>query len=371
MTFKTKDENIAAVLYGAHDLRVEKRPIPQPQAGEVLLRIKATGICGSDLHYYLDGGLGPRRIDSSKPMILGHESAGIVVSIGDDTTKLKVGDRVVIEPGRSCGVCSYCCQGRYNLCPKMKFSSSLLQGPNDGSLCRYACFPENLCHRLPDNMSFDDGALIEPLAVALHSVERTPIKVGSTVHVFGAGPVGLLTAAVAFVKGAVNCTIFDINQDRLDFAKKYLPNGVRVVLLPKIKFQNAEDTITWAQDNAIHFLRDLSNDDSDNFADVVFECTGVAECIMLSMYVVQRGGTVMLIGLGRDKTLMPTDIITTREVDIRGNFRYANVHKKAITLVEQGRINLSSLVSHRFKLENSNILACLPLPLSNADFLAV
>lgn len=201
-------------------------------------------------------------------------------------------------------------------------------------------------------MSFDEGALIEPLSVAVHAVERTPLKAGSKVNVFGAGPVGLLTAAVALDKGAVSCVIFDIDQTRLDFAKTYLKGKVEVVLLPKKKFQDSGEMIKWVQMESIELGYDPDTN-CDAFADVVFECTGSAECIMLSVYVAQRGGTVMLIGLGQDKVLLPTDIITTKEVDLRGNFRYANVHKLAIALAEQGRVNLSPLISHRFRLEDA------------------
>ncbi|ORZ26151.1 sorbitol dehydrogenase-like protein [Absidia repens] len=352
MTLAKIQDNIAAVLYGSHDLRMERRPINLPQPGEVQVHIKATGICGSDLHYYKNGSMGPRRLDESKSMVLGHESAGIITLLGENVTSFKVGDHVVIEPGRACSMCPSCRQGRYNLCPKMKFSSSLMQGPNDGTLCRYACFPENLCHLMPEQMSFDDGALIEPLSVAVHAVERTPLKVGSSVNVFGAGPVGLLTAAVALAKGAVSCVIFDIDQTRLDFAKNYLKGNVKIVLLPKKKFRDADEMIEWVQKKSIELGYDPDTD-CDTFADVVFECTGSAECIMFSVYVAQRGGTVMLIGLGQDKVLLPTDIITTKEVDLRGNFRYANVHKMAIALAAQGLVNLSPLISHRFRLEEA------------------
>ncbi|KAI8329630.1 putative sorbitol dehydrogenase, partial [Chlamydoabsidia padenii] len=349
-------KNIAAVLYGPRDLRMEERQVSLPQPHEVQVHVQATGICGSDLHYYTQGRLGPRVLDGENPMILGHESAGLITKVGKNVTKLKVGDRVVIEPGRACGECTQCRhQNRYNLCPKMKFSSSLLQGPNDGTLCRYICFPETLCHLVPNNMSLDEGALIEPLAVAVHAVGRTPIKDGSNVIVFGAGPVGLLTAAVALTRGGdVSCTIFDINQTRLDFAKNYLGSSkVNVTLLPKMKFQNAYETIEWVQEKATELGFHQSNTGNPPFADVVYECTGSAECIMFSMYMSQRGGTVMLIGLGQDKVLMPTDIITTKEVDVKGNFRYANVHEEALNLVQKGLIHLSPLVSHRFKLEEA------------------
>ncbi|KAF7732738.1 hypothetical protein EC973_000009 [Apophysomyces ossiformis] len=278
-------------------------------------------------------------------MVLGHESAGVVTKVGEGVTSLKVGDRVAIEPGRACQACDRCFEGRYNLCPEMKFSASLLQGPNDGSLRRYVCFPHYLCHRIPDSMSFEEGALMEPLSVAVHSVDRTPVREGSRVLVLGSGPIGLLVAATAFAKGAKECFLLDINPSRLTFAKTYLPQ-VQTIQLP-IAEEVQDDMLDWAQLQVTQLKLDLA------MIDVAFECTGVNACIALAMYAVRRGGVVMLIGLGKGRTVMPTDLITTREIDVRGNFRYANAYKKSIELVHQKKISLQGLVSHRFRLEDA------------------
>ncbi|KAI9318709.1 sorbitol dehydrogenase [Dichotomocladium elegans] len=341
-------DNLAAVLHGPHDLRMEIVPIETAQAGaetEVQVNIRATGICGSDLHYYHEGGVGSLRMTQGKPMILGHESAGVVTEVGEGVQGLQVGDRVAIEPGKECKSCVYCKAGRYNLCKNMKFCGSLRQGPNHGTLRRYACFPARLCHKIPDNIGYEDGALIEPLAVAVHAVSiRCRPPAGATVAVLGAGPVGLLTAATAFAEGAEDCVMMDINPSRLAFAQQYLPKlkTIQLPLKPK-----EEDLFMWSEKLA----HDLAL--GEDAIAVVYECTGVESCMNLAVFLARKGGRVMLIGMGNGRTLMPTDVITTREVDILGNFRYANSYPRAIALVEQGRVRLDGLVTHKFSLEDT------------------
>lgn len=203
-------------------------------------------------------------------------------------------------------------------------------------------------------MSYQDGALIEPLAVAVHAVSiRTQVRPGSTVAVIGAGPVGLLTAATAYATGAGSCIIMDIDASRLSFASKYLP-GIETLQLP-IKPRD-EDLLDWsmAQASSIIQSTSLANKKEEDQVDIVYECTGVESCISLSVFLARRGGKVMLIGMGnKGCTLMPTDILTTREVDIFGNFRYANSYPKAIELVEKKKIKLDGLVTHQFPLENA------------------
>lgn len=203
-------------------------------------------------------------------------------------------------------------------------------------------------------MSYQDGALIEPLAVAVHAVSiRTQVRPGSTVAVIGAGPVGLLTAATAYATGAGSCIIMDIDASRLSFASKYLP-GIETLQLP-IK-PREEDLLDWsmAQASSIIQSTSLTNKKEEDQVDIVYECTGVESCISLSVFLARRGGKVMLIGMGnKGCTLMPTDILTTREVDIFGNFRYANSYPKAIELVEKKKIKLDGLVTHQFPLENA------------------
>ncbi|CAO0802117.1 unnamed protein product [Mucor circinelloides] len=330
MTLDTSNDNLSAVLYGAQDLRLEHRPIEDPEPGEVQIKVKVTGICGSDIHYYHKGRLGPRVLE--RPMILGHESCGIITRVGTDVTDFQVGDRVVIEPGRACSQCQLCLQGRYNLCSKMKFASSLMNGVNHGTL-----------REMPDSMTYEQGALIEPLAVAVHAVKRTSIESGSSIIIIGAGPIGLLVAAVAYARGASSCLVMDMDQTRLDFAQQYLPR-IKTELLPT---SPTSDALAWAEQQAV--LLQLSADTID----VVFECTGAESSVCLAMHTVRRGGVVMLIGLGTVQCVMPIDLISTREIDIRGNFRYAQAHQEAIALLASGHVSTEGLVTHRFPLEQA------------------
>lgn len=197
-------------------------------------------------------------------------------------------------------------------------------------------------------MSYEQGALIEPLAVAVHAVGRTStVKAGSCVAVIGAGPIGLLVAAAAYAQGATKCMLFDINSSRLNFAKTYLP-GIETIELPlKAK---AEESLAWAQQyvekNLARFAETI---------DAVFECTGIESSVGLSMYLVRRGGVVMLIGMGTSQCMMPIDLISTREIDVLGNFRYSHVHPKAIEMISQGKIPTDGLVSHKFSLKDTLI----------------
>lgn len=206
----------------------------------------------------------------------------------------------------------------------------------------------NMYGRMPDSMTYEQGALIEPLAVAVHAVKRTPVvepgSSSSSIIVIGAGPIGLLVAAVACAQGASNCLVMDIDQTRLDFAKQYLPS-IETELLPTPS--TADDALAWAEQQAV--LLQLSADTID----VVFECTGAETSICLAMHTVRRGGVVMLIGMGTVQCVMPIDLISTREIDVRGNFRYAQAHQEAIALVANGRVSTEGLVTHRFPLDQA------------------
>ncbi|KAG2229597.1 hypothetical protein INT48_007021 [Thamnidium elegans] len=347
MTIDTPS-NLSAVLYGPGILCMEQTPIDEPKENEVQINVRATGICGSDLHYYHQGRIGTHVLDSAKPMILGHESAGIITKVGSNVDTLAIGDRVVIEPGKACLNCNRCNEGRYNLCLTMEFSSSLLRGPNQGLLREFVCFPAYLCHRMPDSMTYEQGALVEPLAVAVHSVGRTrTVKKGSCVAIIGAGPIGLLVAATVYAQGASKCILFDINESRLDFSKTYLPR-IETVMLPKKSCESS--ILEWAQD---HVQNTLIGCIEPETIDAVFECTGVETSVGLSMYLVRRGGVVMLIGLGSSQCLMPIDLISTREIDVLGNFRYSNVHRQAITMISENKIPTDGLVSHKFSLDQT------------------
>ncbi|GAB5591177.1 hypothetical protein Unana1_06077 [Umbelopsis nana] len=202
---------------------------------------------------------------------------------------------------------------------------------------------------MPETMSYQDGALIEPLAVAVHSVNRTPIEQGSHALVFGAGPIGLLVAATVYAKGAKQVTIFDINEHRLEFAKEYLPQ-IKTVQLP-LPSKDTPDLLNWSQELIENLVQDQTID--RELIDVCFECTGQESCIQMSMFSARRGGVVMLIGLGKGRAVLPTEVMSVREVDVRGNFRYAHAYPEAIELVSQDKVPIKGLVTHQFKLEDT------------------
>ncbi|MDP2952871.1 MAG: NAD(P)-dependent alcohol dehydrogenase, partial [Chloroflexota bacterium] len=208
-----RGEMLAAVLHGKLDLRLEHRPIPLPGPGQVLVRIVAVGICGSDVHFWKDGRIGTRVVE--RPMILGHECAGEVVALGEGVAAFQVGDRVALEPGIPCGFCPWCRTGRYNLCPQVRF---LAAPPTDGALAEYVAHPAALTYKLPAHLSYEEGALLEPLSVGLHAVERAGVRVGDRVLIAGAGPIGLVNLFAAKAHGASQVYLTDIRPHRLELA---------------------------------------------------------------------------------------------------------------------------------------------------------
>ncbi|CAI8049829.1 Sorbitol dehydrogenase, partial [Geodia barretti] len=210
-----EDGNLSLVLRGPGDLQLEQRPVPKPARGEVLLGMRSVGICGSDVHYWTHGRIGDFVLTS--PMVMGHEASGKVVAVGDGVKDLKPGDRVAIEPGVPCRTCPHCKDGRYNLCPDMRFCAT---PPVDGSLAQFYCHPADFCYKLPENVSYDEGALLEPLSVGVHACRRAGVALGSHVLVCGAGPIGLVCLLTAKACGATSVIITDLDAGRLEVAKK-------------------------------------------------------------------------------------------------------------------------------------------------------
>jgi len=208
-------ENVAAVLKELRNFEFEKRPIPKPGPRNVVLRIHTVGICGSDVHYWAHGKCGPFELKG--PIVLGHESSGIVHSVGENVTNLKPGDRVAIEPGVPCRYCDYCRSGSYNLCPDVQF---LATPPYDGSLANFIEHAADFCYKMPDHMTFEEGALLEPLSVGVHACRRGGVKVGSHVLITGAGPIGLVVLLVARASGATKIIVSDMMANRLEVAKQ-------------------------------------------------------------------------------------------------------------------------------------------------------
>src|SRR6266568_3278032 len=208
-------KNQAAVLYAPHDIRIEDRPVPKPGPSEVLIEVRAVGVCGSDVHYYEHGRIGSYIV--RQPLILGHESAGVIIDVGEGVNKSRVGERVAIEPGIPDGVCEQCRSGRYNLCPNVRFFGT---PPIDGAFANYVTVPASFAYTLPDNMSNEEGALIEPLSVGLWACRKAKLRGGEHVLVTGAGPIGMLAMKVAYALGVAAVTITDVSPQRLERARQ-------------------------------------------------------------------------------------------------------------------------------------------------------
>ncbi|KAK5711372.1 hypothetical protein LTR17_018439 [Elasticomyces elasticus] len=337
----------ASVLHGVKDLRIESRELPQPAANEVQVRIASTGLCGSDLHYYSHYRNGDILV--REPLSLGHESAGVVTAVGSSVTSLSAGDKVALEVGLPCGQCQRCKEGRYNICKEMKFRSSGKSFPHfQGTLQERINHPAEWCYKLPEDVSLDVGALLEPLGVALHAFRRTQMSQGATVLVFGAGAVGLLCAAVAKLKGASKVIIADIDAGRLEFAVK---NGFAhsSYTVPMRRGKDIDESLAIAKETA----GEIGKVDGVGEVDTVFECTGVPSCVQAAIYAARAGGRLMLVGMGHPIQTLPLGAAALREVDIVGVFRYANTYPESIEIVQQAARSsegpdFSKLVTHRY-----------------------
>ncbi|CDK29234.1 unnamed protein product [Kuraishia capsulata CBS 1993] len=333
------DKNPSLQVTADHRIEVVEAPIEKPGSGKVLVHIKTTGICGSDIHFWKSGNIGELKVLGN--CILGHEAAGEVVEVGADVTKLKVGDRVAVEPQLPCGKCFLCMQGDYNLCQDVEFSSVY---PYDGTMQRYKVHDERFLHKLPDSMTYAQGALVEPVSVAYHGVERSSVTLGKPAMVAGAGPIGLCTLALAKAMGATPLLITDISAKRLEFAKKFVPE----VLTYQI------DTTKTNQENAVA-IRKIFGDSEYVQPPSVLECTGVESSINTAAYVVRRSGVLTVIGVGRgDINNFPFMHLSLAEIDVKFINRYHDSWPACINLIANKVINVDSLVTHRFPLEDAD-----------------
>ncbi|RMZ78352.1 hypothetical protein DV738_g3903, partial [Chaetothyriales sp. CBS 135597] len=360
MTSNGVDQIQALVLHGAKDLKFETRPKPEPANGEVQIQVKATGLCGSDLHYYNHGRNGNFVVRA--PLCLGHEASGIVTAVADGSA-LKVGDRVALEVGLPCRLCHLCTAGRYNLCQSLRFKSSAKTFPHfDGTLQTVITHPANMCHKLPDSVSFEQGALIEPLAVSLHALRRSqngdgvPL-LGSTALVLGAGAVGMLTAAALAVSGVSSITIADIDGARLKIAEGMAGGRFhfKTFVIPKSAPPSSTEE---AFSNAEKLAKEISASVGLSLGfDRVFECTGVPPCVQLGCYAAAPGGKLVLVGMGSSGMSLPTAAFALREVDVIGVFRYANCYPPAIALFASGQLDgvAEALVTHRVNLQDGEL----------------
>ncbi len=303
------------------------------QHGEVTISIHTTGICGSDIHFWHAGRIGPMVVEDSH--ILGHESAGSILAVHPSVTHLQPGDRVAIEPGLPCHACEPCLLGRYNGCHQMRFLST---PPIHGLLRRYVNHPAVWCHKI-GAMSFEDGAMLEPLSVALAGMERSAVRLGDSVLICGAGPIGLITLLCCAAAGAEPLVITDIDESRLKFAKS---------LVPRVRTYHVQRG-TSTEDTAKELITLASNVQPA----VAMECTGVESSIAAAIYATKFGGKVFVIGVGKPDMSLPFMRLSTQEIDLQFQYRYSNTWPRAIRLVESGVIDLKRLVSHRFGIEDA------------------
>lgn len=284
------------------------------------------GICGSDVHYLVHGRIGDFIMKA--PMIIGHEASGIVRKLGKDVKNLCINDRVAIEPGVSCRVCDFCKAGKYNLCPEMKFCAT---PPYDGNLRRFYAHAADFCFKLPDHVTMEEGALLEPLSVGVHACRRAEVSLGDSVLILGAGPIGLVTLITAKQMGA-KVLITDLVQSRLDVAKEL---GADFTLL--IKREDIEaDLIA-----KIHKMFEAAPNKT-------VDCSGVESTNRMGLLATRSGGILVVVGCGPPEVKIPLISALTREVDIRGVFRYANDYAAALAMVSSGKANVKRLVTHHF-----------------------
>ncbi|KKC35306.1 hypothetical protein WH87_17130 [Devosia epidermidihirudinis] len=316
--------NRAAVLMAPETIEIMDWHEPVCGPDDVVVDIAAVGVCGSDVHYFRHGRIGDTIAD--KPIVLGHEAAGTVTAIGANVRHLKIGDRVTLEPQRPCGHCEQCWSGAYNLCPDVEFMAN---PPYHGAFARRVVNPADFTFVVPDHLSFEEAALIEPLAVGFWAVDRLDLQPGTSVLITGAGPIGVLAAQMAAARGAGRIVISDINTARLDVLKRF----------PRFEAHNA------AEDPQLENVEPV---------DYVIECSGAPGIVDRVLKRIRPRGGLALVGINVHGA-GPIDLwpVMAKEITIVGVYRYASIYPRAIALAATGQVDLKALITHRFTLDES------------------
>lgn len=320
---------VAATLYGAEDLRMVESDLPPLAAGMVRISFGAGGICGSDMHYFRHGRTGDFVVRD--PLVLGHEVAGEVVEVNASDALVAVGDRVAVNPSRWCGTCIRCREGRQNLCENIYFMGSASRYPHmqGGFASHFDAIPAQ-CVKLPPHMVMEAAALAEPLAVCLHAAARAGNLEGKRAVVFGAGPIGLLTIAAARLAGIAEAAAVDIAAAPLAFAQTFGADHI-------VDISRGTEALTYLA-NARAF-------------DVAFEASGSAAGLAAAIATVRRGGTVVQIGnLPGGDIPVPANAVMSKEIDLRGTFRFGAEFAEAVQLIADGRVDVLSLITARVPL---------------------
>lgn len=312
----------AAVLTEPATIAMRELPLPVPADDEVLVRVGSVGVCGSDVHYYKEGAIGSFVVDY--PLVLGHEAGGTIVDTGAAVDPARLGRRVALEPQRPCRRCRHCKTGRYNLCTAMEFFAT---PPVDGTFCDYVVLPADFAHPVPDTLSDEAVALLEPLSVGLWACHKAGVTAGSRVLVTGAGPIGAMAVQAARAAGATEIVVSDPVESR---RRRILGLGATEVVDPVSGFDAAALEV-----------------------DAFVECSGATPAVLDGLASLRGGGAAVLVGHGAEEITMPVLPLQTREVTITGVFRYVDTWPTAIGLVASGRVDLDSMVTARYPLERT------------------
>jgi L-iditol 2-dehydrogenase len=311
-------------LFSPRDLRIISAPIPQPTAGELQVRMTAVAVCGSDLHWFTEGGIGTVHVKEGRPVLLGHEMAGVIAS-GE-----RQGQRVAVDPAIPCGVCEFCQEGNPNFCLNLRFAGD---GNFDGGFCEYVTWQERCLHPLPNSVSDAEGALLEPLGIALHSVDLAHLRTGMRVGVFGCGMIGLLIVQLARLSGAVQIIATDPLPHRLEAARSF---GATDTLLAQPG--SVEIPAVWAVSGqrGVH---------------AAFEAAGENDAVETACAAARPGGKVILVGIPAvDHITFTASTARRKGLTLKLVRRMKNTYPRAISLVDKGKVDLLSLITQRYPL---------------------
>jgi L-iditol 2-dehydrogenase len=319
-----------ARLHGLRDIRLDDIPTPDPGPGEALIRVRAMGVCGSDVHFYVDGRIGDDI--APLPYILGHEFSGEIAALGPRVDGPPVGTRVAVDPAVPCGRCEVCLDGNPNCCPDTRFPAS---PPVQGALCEWYAHPAHLCVPLPASLDFADGAMLEPLGIGIHAMTLAKIKPGDAVAILGAGPIGLLLLQLALSSSVRAVYVSEPVPERRALAAEL---GATAVCDPQV-----DDPAAW-----------LLEQTQGRGVDVAIEAAWGKEAVGQAVRMARPGGKVVLVGIPReDVTTFPNSAARSKGLTILMSRRMKSVHSRAIALVERGVVDLRTPVTHRFPLERA------------------
>ena len=322
----------AFILHGQRDIQLGELPTPVAHPGQVLVRVRRVGICGSDVHYFNHGRVG--NFVPNRPFALGHEFAGEVVETGEAVSGFSIADRVVIDPSQPCRQCRYCWNGRYNLCESMRYFGSASCDPHlDGGFAEFVAVPARNAHRMPAAMTWGEAAMLEPLSVALHAAQRAGNLVGASVFVAGGGAIGQLIALAARAFGAAQITLGDVAEFPRRFAIE----------------QGADAALNPADADSEQQAQELSGGGFD----VVFEASGSTHALVHGLKIVRRGGTIVQVGTLPAEVPIPANLIMSKELTVTGSFRFAHVFPMALQFAASRRIKVAPLISRTFPFEET------------------